>query len=30
MFIARNTYEVAILAYCEQIGLEKHQVGPPH
>ena len=30
MFIARNIYEVAILAYCEQIGLEKHQGGPPH
>ena len=24
MFIARNIYEVAILAYFEQIGLEKH------
>ena len=24
MFIARNTYEVVILAYFEQIGLEKH------
>ena len=30
MFIARNTYEVAILAYLEQIGLEKHRGGPPH
>ena len=30
MFIARNTYEVAILAYFEQIGLEKHRGGPPH
>ena len=24
MFIARNTYEVTILAYVEQIGLEKN------
>ena len=30
MFIARNTYEMAILAYFEQIGLEKHRGGPPH
>ena len=30
MFIARNTYEVAILAYFEQIGLEKRWGGPPH
>ena len=30
MFIARNTYEVAILAYFEQIGLEKHRGRPPH
>ena len=30
MCIARNTYEVAILAYFEQIGLEKHRGGPPH
>ena len=30
MFIARNTYEVAILAYFEQIGLEKRRGGPPH
>ena len=30
MFIARNTYEVAILAYFEQTGLEKHRGGPPH
>ena len=29
MFIARNTYEVAILAYFEQIGLEKYRGGPP-
>jgi len=30
MFVARNTYEVAILAKFEQIGLEKHRGGPPH
>ena len=30
MLIARNTYEVAILAYFVQIGLEKHRGGPPH
>ena len=30
MFIARNTYEVAILAYFEQIGLETHRGGAPH
>ena len=30
MFIRRNTNEVAILAYFEQIGLEKHRGGPPH
>ena len=30
MFIARHTYEVAIPAYFEQIGLEKHRGGPPH
>ena len=28
--LARNTYEVAILAYFEQIDLEKHRGGPPH
>ena len=27
MFIARNTYEVTILAYFEQIGLEKNTEG---
>ena len=30
MFIARNTYEVAILAYFKQIGFEKQRGGPPH
>ena len=30
MFIARNTYEVAILAYFVQNGLEKHWGGLPH
>ena len=30
IFIARNTYEVAILAYFEQTGLEKNRGGPPH
>ena len=30
MFIARNTYEVSILAYFEQIGIEKHRGGPPY
>ena len=29
MFIARNTYVVAILTYFEQGGLEKQQGGPP-
>ena len=29
-FIARNIYEVAILAYFEQTGLDKHRGGPPH
>ena len=30
MFIARHTYEVAILAYFEQIDLEKHRGGATH
>ena len=30
MFIARHTYEVAILAYFVQNGLEKHWDSPPH
>ena len=30
MFIARNNYDVPILAYFEEIGLEKHWGGPPH
>ena len=30
MFIARNSYEVAILAYFERGGLEKQRGGPPH
>ena len=30
MFIARNTYEVSILAYFEQIDLEKHRGRAPH
>ena len=30
MFIPRNTYEVTILAYFKQIGLEKYRGGPSH
>jgi len=29
MFIARNSYEVAILAYFGRGGLEKYRCGPP-
>ena len=30
MFIARNIYEVATLAYFERDGIEKQRGGPPH
>ena len=29
MFVARNSYKVASLAYLKQGGLEKHRGGPP-